>query len=194
MKGITTGKILTEIDSASVRSVIQVNLLSSFWTLSQFLPAIIDRNDGCVVTISSLMGLMGSAYLGPYCASKWGLLGLDEVLRMELRLLGKKGVHVVSVCPFAANTGMFKGIFQAKECSTGVINRLRQFFFPLLTPSKVAESILEAILIGRHQLVVLPHFINFLSPVLHLLPIPIYDKILELAGGVYGMSSWVGKE
>ena len=70
------------------------------------------HNDGMIVTISSVMGLTGSATLSDYAASKHALLGMHESLRLELRKMRKFGIRMVLICPFAVSTGMFAGIFE----------------------------------------------------------------------------------
>ena len=75
-----------------------------------FLPSIISKNHGHVVTIASMAGMFGTAGLCDYCASKFAAVGFDESLRNELIRLGKNGVHTTVVCPYYINTGMFDGV------------------------------------------------------------------------------------
>ncbi len=75
-----------------------------------FLPSIIQKNHGHIITIASMAGLFGNAGLCDYCASKFAAIGFDESLRNELLRLGKDGVKTTVVCPYYINTGMFKGI------------------------------------------------------------------------------------
>ena len=59
------------------------------------------------MTVASAAGLVGTAGLADYCASKFGAVGFNESLRVELRRLGKKGVSTTCVCPYYINTGRF---------------------------------------------------------------------------------------
>ena len=43
------------------------------------------ENRGHIVTIASMAGKMGCAGLVDYCASKFGTIGFDESLRMEMQ-------------------------------------------------------------------------------------------------------------
>lgn len=45
----------------------------------------IAKNRGHIVTIASNAGLIGVCGLADYCASKFGAVGFDESLRMEMR-------------------------------------------------------------------------------------------------------------
>jgi len=78
--------------------------------VKSFLPAMLQRNSGHIVTIASAAGFVGTNGLVDYCASKFAAVGFDESLRMELAALGKTGVHTTVVCPYYINTGMFEGI------------------------------------------------------------------------------------
>ena len=75
-----------------------------------FLPAMLRRNHGHVVTIASAAGLFGVTGLADYSASKCAVIGFDDSLRDELAYLGKDGVFTTVVCPFYINTGMFDGV------------------------------------------------------------------------------------
>lgn len=79
-------------------------------TTKAFLPSMLENNHGHVVTIASSAGLFGVCGLCDYCASKFGAVGFDESLMMELRAMKKTGVHTTVVCPFFINTGMFDGV------------------------------------------------------------------------------------
>ena len=84
--------------------------VASLQTVKSFLPAMISRNRGHIVTIASAAGLTGVNGMVDYCASKYAAVGFDESLRLELRALGKDGVHTTVACPYFINTGMFDGV------------------------------------------------------------------------------------
>ena len=77
--------------------------------MKAFLPKMIEKNHGHLVTIASMAGKFGSAGLCDYCASKFAVVGFDESVRNDLVRLKKNGVKTTVVCPFYINTGMFKG-------------------------------------------------------------------------------------
>ena len=53
--------------------------------------------------------MIGVVGLTDYCASKFGAVGFDESLRMELRKL-KSNVKTTCICPYYIDTGMFSGV------------------------------------------------------------------------------------
>lgn len=69
----------------------------------------LQSNNGHIVTIASLAGIFGSPGLTDYNASKFGAVGFDEALRLELKKLNSK-VKTTCICPFFINTGMFDGV------------------------------------------------------------------------------------
>jgi all-trans-retinol dehydrogenase (NAD+) len=67
----------------------EVNSLAHMWLAKRFLPPMIKKNQGHIVTIASAAGLVGTAGLADYAASKFAAIGFDEAIRFELRNLGK---------------------------------------------------------------------------------------------------------
>ena len=91
-----------------------INIRFVFLPLQQatkpFLPSMLENNHGHVVTIASSAGLFGVCCLCDYSASKFGAVGLDESLMLQLGIMKKTGVHTTVVCPFCINTRMFDGV------------------------------------------------------------------------------------
>lgn len=58
-----------------------------FQTVKAFLPAMMEKNRGHIVSIASLAGHIGVPKLVDYCASKFAAVGFDEALRMELEVI-----------------------------------------------------------------------------------------------------------
>jgi NAD(P)-dependent dehydrogenase (short-subunit alcohol dehydrogenase family) len=81
--------------------VINTNLKSMFLTSKAVVPAMIARNGGDIVNISSLAGLNAFAGGGIYCASKWGVQGLSACMAEDLRAYG---IRVSTVCPGSVAT------------------------------------------------------------------------------------------
>ncbi len=93
-----------------IEKTFQVNTMAHLWLGKAFLPSMIEKNHGHVVTIASMAGKFGMAGLCDYCASKFAAVGFDESLRNELVHMGKDNVHTTVVCPYFINTGMFDGV------------------------------------------------------------------------------------
>ncbi|KAK0552376.1 hypothetical protein OC845_001751 [Tilletia horrida] len=104
--GVLNGKLLLDLSVEDVQKIIGVNLTSHFWTMKVFLPDMIKKHKGHIVTVSSVMGHIGIPHAGEqdsapkdgaevfsllsinppgdYVATKHALVGLHESLRYEL--------------------------------------------------------------------------------------------------------------
>jgi NAD(P)-dependent dehydrogenase (short-subunit alcohol dehydrogenase family) len=78
--------------------VIGVNLDGVINGVNAFVPLFLEQNEGHVVNTASEAGLVGVGGMGPYCASKYAVVGLSESLFHELAMTGKD-VHVSVLCP-----------------------------------------------------------------------------------------------
>jgi all-trans-retinol dehydrogenase (NAD+) len=176
--GVVSGADLLDLTPAQVRRTFGVNVLSLFWTSRVFLPPMVERNAGHVVTIASAAGLTGARRLVDYSASKHAAVGFDESLRNELRTVAP-GVRTTVVCPFYVNTGMFDGV------STRI-----PWLLPILEPDDVVARVVRAIE-RDEQRVFLPGRTRLMY-LLHLLPTGLGDAVLDLVGANRGMDEFVG--
>lgn len=71
--GVHEGPGVMERSEADIRAIFDVNVLSHFWTLQTFLPGMLDRNHGHVVTVGSAAGVIGVAGMLDYNASKFAV-------------------------------------------------------------------------------------------------------------------------
>ena len=106
--GIVSGKKILDVSHKQAEMTLKVNTLAHVYTVKEFLPSMIEKNHGHIVSIASAAGLAGTPGLVDYCASKSGAIGFDEALRLELRKQ-KKSIYTTCICPTFINTGMFKG-------------------------------------------------------------------------------------
>jgi 3-oxoacyl-[acyl-carrier protein] reductase len=86
---------------------LDVNLTAQAWLVRAALPYLRASGAGRVVNIASTEGLIATAGLPAYTASKHGVIGLTKSLAVEL---GRTGVTVNCICPGPINTGMTAGI------------------------------------------------------------------------------------
>lgn len=80
----------------TLRRQFETNLFGWHELATLVLPAMRAQNEGRIVQVSSMLGLVALAYRGAYNASKFALEGLSDTLRLELR---ETGIRVVLVEP-----------------------------------------------------------------------------------------------
>lgn len=73
-----------------------INLTGAFLCAKHVLPHLIEQRSGCILNITSIAGLQAYAYRSPYCASKWGMIGLTQTLAQEG---GPYGITANAIAP-----------------------------------------------------------------------------------------------
>jgi NAD(P)-dependent dehydrogenase (short-subunit alcohol dehydrogenase family) len=92
-----------DLDLATWRRVLDVNLTGPFLVSRLFGRLMLAARSGSIVNIASVAGLRGVADRSAYNASKHGLVGLTRTLAAEW---GGRGVRVNAVCPGWVKTPM----------------------------------------------------------------------------------------
>jgi NAD(P)-dependent dehydrogenase (short-subunit alcohol dehydrogenase family) len=134
--------------------VVDVNLFGTINGVRAFVPLLLANPDGGhVVNVASMGGLVGSAFAGPYGASKHAVVGLSKGLRAELASLGAP-VGVTVACPGRIRTGFVE---QADEGATttrpadvqAVLDAMRAHEDTAMDPHDAAVVIRDALVEGR---------------------------------------------
>jgi NAD(P)-dependent dehydrogenase (short-subunit alcohol dehydrogenase family) len=132
------------------RRTIDVNLMGPIHVLECFVPQMIRaRRGGHIVNVSSAAGIFGLPWHAPYSATKFGLRGVSEVLRFDLRR-NDIGVHLV--CPGAVDTGLVETVEIAgvdKE-SPSIRKERARFQRHAAGPQQAAERIIRGIERNRY--------------------------------------------
>ncbi len=178
--GIVTGKKLLENSEKLIETTIAVNTTSHSYTVREFLPSMLQKNHGHIVTVASVAGLVGVNGLTDYCASKFGAVGFDESLRMELNQL-KTNVRTTCICPYYINTGMFDGV-QSKV----------PLLLPILSEQYASWRIVNAIL-QNEPVCLLPWICNLIQFFRAVTPVSLFDSICNLLGANSSMEKFKGR-
>ncbi len=109
---------LEEMTAEEFQWQMDVNLTGVFNATKTVLPHMLERARtgaakpaGQILNISSILGTVGRPGGTAYCATKWGLMGFTESLRMEVQ---KEGIRVMVLCPGQVQTD-FAGIPAANK-------------------------------------------------------------------------------
>lgn len=164
--GIVGGKPILESSDRMIERTMSVNATSHFWTIKAFLPQMLAKDKGHLVSIASAAGVFGSPGMVDYGASKFAAVGLLQSLRHELQAMGRRNIHTTLVCPSFIDTGMFEGV------TTPMFTRL-------LSPDKVADAVVRAV--RRNQWRVLtPRVLAVLEFVRNVLPVWLVEFYMRI--------------
>src|SRR4051812_5332754 len=144
------------------RQQLEINLIGQMAVTQAFIPAL-RRGRGRIVNVSSIGGRVALPLVSPYSASKFGLEGLSDSLRRELRSLG---VDVILIEPGGVKTPIWNKSqeraedmlgdrrpgaerLSGKQIAAGRAGRRGTARETGAEPSAVAEAIGEALTAGR---------------------------------------------
>ncbi|MFP4358956.1 MAG: SDR family oxidoreductase [Puniceicoccaceae bacterium] len=104
--GVGYGTVIAETDLADFRAMVDTNMTGVFLCSRAVLPAMLEKSEGQIVNVSSVVGKVANPVAPIYCASKHGLNGFISGLRQQV---GPKGVKVSMVSPSAVDTAYWDG-------------------------------------------------------------------------------------
>lgn len=143
--GVSTWGAIDRLAHSDWQKMIDVNLMGPIGVLECFVPPMIEAGrGGHVVNVSSAAGLFGLPWHAAYSASKFGLRGVSEVLRFDLR---QHGIGVSLVCPGAVKTPLVKTveIVGVDRSDPEVQKLIGRFERHAVSPEHVAAKILEGV-------------------------------------------------
>jgi 2-hydroxycyclohexanecarboxyl-CoA dehydrogenase len=117
------------------RKVMDVNLLGPVAVTHAFLPGMIERNSGKVVTVSSDAGRVGSLGETVYSGAKGGAIAFTKSLAREV---ARYGINVNCVCPGPTDTPLLRAVPEKHQEAFVKATPMRR----LAKPSEIADAIL----------------------------------------------------
>jgi len=166
--GVIVGKYFHEHTHHDIDFTMSINTNALMHITLEFLPGMLEANQGQVVNISSAAGMVANPQMSVYCASKWAVIGWSDSIRLEMLKL-KKNIHVTTVTPYYINTGMFAGV---------------KSIIPIQKPEKAVAKIIRGIEKNR-AFVRMPLIVYSLPLVKGLLPLRWFDWVVGSVLGVY---------
>ncbi|MFX0188872.1 MAG: SDR family oxidoreductase [Candidatus Hodarchaeota archaeon] len=172
------------------QKMIDIDLWGPIHGIECFIPEMIRAgNGGHMVTVSSVGGLIALPWHAAYSAAKWGLVGISEVLRYDLK---QQNIGVTVVCPGAVETPLKHTVeIVGIDMTHPEVKRLRdEFSKRAVTPEKVARLIVKAIkkkkflVLTSFDIKLLYWFKRKIFPLYHL----IMKKLSKLANTVRNLA------
>lgn len=163
---VATNESVLDTTESALRRLTDVNYLGQIWMMQAFVPEMVRRGSGHVVNICSMAGKVAVVNLGPYCATKFALIGITDAIRQELK---GSGVGFTIVNPGYIATGMFEG------AKVPFITRWQD-------PQKVTDALLDGVKRGRTEVFV-PRFVSHLAAFIRGLGLP---RLADFGLGIMG--------
>jgi NAD(P)-dependent dehydrogenase (short-subunit alcohol dehydrogenase family) len=130
--------------------VIGLNLLGVAYVAQAFIPRLMAQGgSSSIVNTASMAGLVAAPQMAPYCASKFGVVGLTESLNAEL---APHDIHVGAVCPGIINTAITQTAIMHGETEAKRQKAIDFYRKRGASPDAVADAVVEAV--RKHRLVV----------------------------------------
>lgn len=145
--GLSMTGPVEELGQDAFRQSMETNFFGALRCVQKALPLMREQRGGCIVNVSSVAGRVATAPQGPYCASKFALEALSEVLAQEVRSFN---IRVAIVEPGVIQTPIVEKLRQLPEATHYPHERRSRALLmaslarPIL-PSVVAEQILAII-------------------------------------------------
>ena len=175
---ITSNKTFDLQHEDEIIRTMQINTIAPMFVARAVLPDMLRRNVGHLCTIASAGGMLSNPKMSVYAASKWGVIGWSDSVRIELQQMKTK-VRMTTVAPYYINTGMFNGV--------------KSRIIPILKPEYVARKVIRAIEKNK-TFKGIPfgfHFIRFWQTVL---PVKLFDFFFGKVIGIYtAMDNFTGR-
>ncbi|KAG5684991.1 hypothetical protein PVAND_014194 [Polypedilum vanderplanki] len=144
----------------NIEKVIELNLTSQIKMTRTFLPTMIDRKYGHIMTIASIGSLLTIPAGSIYCASKWGLNGFMSNLDDE--------IHINKQDEFFKLTTIYPQFIDTRKELSDILDKA-ELKLPRSTPEEVANKAVEGMLLNETKIIISTTFITQFEIILTLL-------------------------
>ncbi len=148
--GISRWGTVSSLEHEDWRRLVDVNLMGPIHVIETLVPPMIEaRRGGHLVNVSSAAGIIGMPWHAAYSASKFGLRGVSEVLRFDLR---PHGIGVSLVCPGGVATPLTETVHVAgiDKASPAFRKFHAGFRKRAVTPEQAASAIWDGVRRNRY--------------------------------------------
>jgi short-subunit dehydrogenase len=159
------GRFEDESDRSTTH-LLEINLHGVIHGTREAIRRMRPRGSGHIVNIASAAGKAGFPGAATYCATKHGVVGLSEAVRMELR---GSGVDLTVVMPAIVRTELAAGLKEAR-------------FFKSVEATDVAEAIVKALRKPKFEVYV-PASLDAMNRITRLLPRSVAEWIVRSLKG-----------
>ncbi|AUH68327.1 MULTISPECIES: SDR family oxidoreductase [Gordonia] len=143
--GVSAWGTVERLEHRHWKKMVDVNLMGPIHIIESFVPQMVRRGTGGhLVNVSSAAGLLALPWHAAYSASKFGIRGVSEVLRFDLR---RHNIGVSLVCPGGVATPLVEtvDIVGLDRGNTAIQREIAGFHKIAVTPEKAASAILRGV-------------------------------------------------
>ncbi|GAC66521.1 SDR family oxidoreductase [Gordonia soli] len=143
--GVSAWGTVENLEHRHWRQMVDVNLMGPIHIIESFVPQMVRRGTGGhLVNVSSAAGLLALPWHAAYSASKFGIRGVSEVLRFDLR---QHKIGVSLVCPGAVKTPLVGTVEIAgvDRDNPRIKAAVGHFEKAAIAPEKAASAILTGV-------------------------------------------------
>ena len=108
--GVSLSGLIQDTTEAQWDRLFDVNVKGVFHAVKGVVPAMVRRQRGCILTVSSIWGQCGASMEAAYSAAKGAVIALTKALALEL---GPSHIRVNSIAPGAVRTDMLRSYSEA---------------------------------------------------------------------------------
>jgi short-subunit dehydrogenase len=145
--GVATYGRFEEVPVTEHEQVVRTNLLGCIYGSHAALQQFRAQGRGTLINVGSFAGVQPAPYFSSYCASKFGLRGLDISIRQELEVNGDENIRVCTVMPTSMDTPFF-------EHAGNHTGKPVRPIPPVYDPQKVIDAIFEVALNPKDEVIV----------------------------------------
>ena len=121
--GTNRPKPMLDVSEGDFDSVLNLNLKSVFFVTQAAAAKMVEQNiKGSFIHISSQMGHVGGPNRSLYCASKWGLEGLNKSVALDL---AQHSIRSNTIAPTFIDTPLTKPFFEDKIFRESVLAKIK---------------------------------------------------------------------
>jgi len=121
--GANRPKPFTEVTEDDYDAVLDLNLKAAFFVAQAAAKGMVAAGrGGSIIHMSSQMGHVGGAARTLYCASKWGIEGLNKAMALDL---APHGIRVNTICPTFIETALTKPFFEDQAFKDLVLSKIK---------------------------------------------------------------------
>lgn len=168
--GISGEGPIVEQTKEQLRKIFDINVISHYYTVQEFLPAMAANKKGHIVTVASMASFVTSSGIVPYSNTKVAALGFHEGLQLEARVF-----HDAPEIKFSS----LHPSFAATPMVVPHLEELEKAGAQILKPVDVSDAVIKQIMSGRGKQIILA---GNLGAIVYLRSLPhwISQAILQL--------------